>query len=225
MRLCPLPRAPLVALGVAVVTLAALAGSGVGAGETVAWLRDAGPFGALALAAAYVAATVTALPVAAVSMAAGWAYGVGWGMAVTVPVALAAALAGFGVGRTLLRGRIEERLRRDRRFAAIDRAIGDEGFRITLLVRLSPILPFGILNYALSATSVRPGTYAAATAIGIAPATLMYVYLGSLASGDSAGSGVAGAATWFGVALTAVAVVVVARTARRALGGVAEKRR
>lgn len=213
-----LPRGASLAVGVALVTLLALAVRGIDVDATLAWLRDAGPVGALALAAAYVAATVTALPVAAMSMAAGWAYGVGWGMAVLVPVTLAAALAGLAVGRTLLRDRIVARVRRDRRFAAIDRAIGADGFRITLLVRLSPILPFGILNYALSATSVRPAPYAIATVIGIAPATLMYVYLGSLA-GDASTSGLAGLVTWCGIGVTAIAVVVIARVARRALAG------
>ena len=164
---------------------------------------------------AYVGAALAALPVAAVTMIAGYSCGVGWGMAVVVPVAVLAAVASFAVGRTVLRRRIEARLSASDRFAAIDRAIGADGFRITLLVRLSPILPYGLLNYALSATSVRPTTYTAATALGMLPGTLLYVYLGSMAGGTG-GAETAGVG-WLGLAVTLLAVVVITRTARRAL--------
>lgn len=173
---------------------------------------------AAVIGVAYLGAALAALPVAAVTMVAGYSYGVGWGMAVVVPVCVVGALASFLVGRTVLRKRIERRLCHDRRFRAIDRAIGHEGFRITLLVRLSPILPFGILNYALSATSVRPGTYTAATALGTLPATLLYLYLGSMAGGASGGGDTATQAIWWiGLAATVLAVVAITRAARRAL--------
>jgi len=169
------------------------------------------------IAIAYVASALAALPVAAVTMIAGYAFGVGWGMAVVAPVALVGALAGFGIGRTLLRGRIERRFGHDARFAAIDRAIGAQGFRITFLARLSPVLPFGALNYALSATSVRPGIYAAGTALGMLPGTLLYVYLGSIAGGGDGGGGGTRWLWWIGLAATVLAVALVARAARRAL--------
>lgn len=173
---------------------------------------------AAAIGAAYLGAALAALPVAAVTMIAGYSYGVGWGMAVVVPVAVLGALASFAVGRTLLRGRLERRLHGNRRFDAIDRAIGEEGFRITLLVRLSPILPFGILNYALSATSVRPTTYTAATALGTLPGTLLYVYLGSMAGGAGAGGDLGTQLIWWlGLAATVLAIVAITRVARRAL--------
>lgn len=196
----------------AVVAVAAVSAAGFGTAVAM------GDPTAAVIGIAYVGAALAALPVAALTILAGYSYGIGWGMAVVVPVALLGSLAGFGVGRTLLRGRIEQRLRRDRRFAAIDRAIGEEGFRITLLVRLSPILPFGVLNYALSATSVRPAAYAAATVLGTLPGTLLYVYLGSMAGGAGAGGGRGTYLLWgAGLVATIVAAFAIARTARRAL--------
>jgi uncharacterized membrane protein YdjX (TVP38/TMEM64 family) len=191
---------------------AALSALGVGVGAAY------GDPTVAAIGIAYLGAALAALPVAAVTMVAGYSYGVGWGMAVVVPVAILGALASFAVGRTVLRKRLERRLRRDRRFVAIDRAIGEEGFRITLLVRLSPILPFGVLNYALSATSVRPATYTAATALGTLPGTLLYVYLGSMAHGATSGGGFAMQLVWWtGLGATILAVVAITRAARRAL--------
>ena len=198
--------------------LAAVAGlSAAGVGAAVAVGGD--PTVAI-IGLAYLGAALAALPVAAVTMIAGYSYGVGWGLAVIAPLCVAGAVASFAVGRTFLRKRIERRLHGSRRFHAIDRAIGNEGFRITLLVRLSPILPFGVLNYALSATSVKPAAYTAATALGTLPGTLLYVYLGSLA-GDAGGSGGGDLATqlfwWTGLAATVLGIVAITRAARRAL--------
>src|SRR5205814_867142 len=67
-----------------------------------------------------------------------------------------------------------------RGIAAFDRAIGREGLKIVLLVRLSPIFPFTLLNYALGLTRVAVRDYVVGSLIGMLPGTLMYVYLGSL---------------------------------------------
>lgn len=196
--------------------LAAAAGlSAAGVGTAVAVGGD--PTAAL-IGLAYLGAALAALPVGAVTMIAGYSYGVGWGFVVVAPVCAAAALTSFAVGRTLLRKRLEKRLHDNRRFRAIDRAIGNEGFRITLLIRLSPILPFGVLNYALSATSVRPATYTAATALGTLPGTLLYVYLGSMAGGTTGGGDTVTQLFWWtGLAATVLGVVAITRAARRAL--------
>ena len=210
-----------IAIGLAVATLVvvaiALRPSTRDLEAMAGWVRASGATGALLLAIAYVAGTLAALPIAAVTMLAGYAYGVGTGLAIVVPVALASSIASFAIGRTLLRARLEQRLQRDRRFAAIDRALGASGFRITLLVRLSPVLPFGVLNYVLAATSVRPRAYVAATALGIVPGTLVYLYLGTLLG--TAGRGGAGqqALLWGGLVATALAVAAITRAARRAL--------
>ena len=72
-------------------------------------------------------------------------------------------------------------MRASPRFRAIDEAIGKEGPKIVFLLRLSPIFPYNLLNYALGLTRVKFGSYVLASWIGMLPGTLMYVYLGSLA--------------------------------------------
>jgi uncharacterized membrane protein YdjX (TVP38/TMEM64 family) len=113
----------------------------------------------------------------------------------------------------------------DPRFAAIDEAVGESGFKIVFLLRLSPILPFNLLNFALGLTCVSLREYVLASFLGMLPGTLLYVYLGSLvtrASEIAAGhAGSAGA--WqkalyaVGLVATIAATVVITRISRRAL--------
>jgi uncharacterized membrane protein YdjX (TVP38/TMEM64 family) len=217
----------------AVGALAAVALAGFGARELdlarralelAAWSRGAGPAGVVLYALAYVLATVLLLPGSALTLAAGFAWGPVWGVALVSPVSVLASTAAFLLGRTLLRARVEARVGRDPRVAAIDRAIGDDGLRLVLLLRLSPVLPFNLLNVALALTRVRLRDYVLGSAIGMLPGTVLYVYLGSLATTATellAGRRPAGdagvALTLAGLAATLAAVVLVTRASRRAL--------
>ena len=58
-------------------------------------------------------------------------------------------------------------------------ALGEQGLKIVLLTRLSPIFPFNLLNYAFGLTDVKLWQYVLASWIGMIPGTIMYVYLGS----------------------------------------------
>ena len=60
----------------------------------------------------------------------------------------------FLLGRYVARRLIERKLATMPRFAAIDRAVSAQGLRIVFLLRLSPIVPFNFLNYALGATRI-----------------------------------------------------------------------
>jgi uncharacterized membrane protein YdjX (TVP38/TMEM64 family) len=92
----------------------------------------------------------------------------------------AGACAAFAVGRTAL-GRCECASRTHTRAGhiahALDSAIAERGFTTVLLLRLSPIIPFNILNYALALSRVRFIAYAAASWLGMLPATVLYVYI------------------------------------------------
>jgi len=188
----------------------------------VSWAREAGLAGVLVYAAAYVASTVLVLPASVLTLGAGFAWGPLVGVAIVSPVSVLAATAAFVLGRTLLRSRVERRILGDPRFAAIDRAIGDQGLKLVLLLRLSPIVPFNFLNYALALTRVRLRDYLLGSALGMFPATVLYVYLGSLVtsgtqllSGQRPASGAAGAALyWGGLLATVLAVVYATRLAR-----------
>jgi pyruvate/2-oxoglutarate dehydrogenase complex dihydrolipoamide dehydrogenase (E3) component/uncharacterized membrane protein YdjX (TVP38/TMEM64 family) len=190
----------------------------------VAFVREAGLPGMALFVVAYVAATVLFVPGLLLTMGAGLAYGVALGVPLVWISANLGATAAFLLGRTLARDAIAQRVAGNARFAAIDRAVGREGFKIVLLTRLSPAFPFNLLNYAYGLTRVTLRDYVLATVIGMIPGTVMYVYLGSLLTdvAELAGGGRGGAAApWWlkllGFAATVAVTIVVTRVARRAL--------
>ena len=82
------------------------------------------------------------------------------------------------IGRTLLRGYVERVLASSPKFQSMDRAIEKEGFKLMLLLRLSPLFPFALSNYLYGASSIRFLPYFFGTLFGFAPGTFAYVYAG-----------------------------------------------
>ena len=146
-----------------------------------------GAWGPLAFIVGYVLATVAFVPGSVLTLRRARSSASVRGIVYVFIAASLGACAAFGLSRTVARGAIERRLAGNQRFAAIDRAIAAEGRKIAFLLRMSPVFPFSLLNYALGLTRVRFVDYAIAC-LGMLPGTLLYVYLGSLA-GDAAGRG------------------------------------
>jgi uncharacterized membrane protein YdjX (TVP38/TMEM64 family) len=190
----------------------------------VEWTQSLGPWGPVAVAVAYVPATVLGIPGTILSLGAGYAFGVVTGTIAVSIGSTAGASAAFWVGRTLARGWVERRVAAHARFRAIDQAVAEHGFKIVLLTRLSPVFPFTFLNYAFGLTRVRFRDYLLASWLGMLPGTVMYLYLGStlkelsdLASGKVEG-GVGQRVFFFaGLAATVVVTGYVTRLARKAL--------
>ena len=191
----------------------------------VEWIRGQGRAGWGCFAVAYVVAAVLLLPGSVLTIGGGFAYGLLWGLVLVSPVSVLAATTAFLLGRTVTRDWVARRLGKDPRLAAIDAAVGKNGFRIVLLLRLSPLFPFSILNYALSLTRVRLRDYMLGSWLGMLPGTVLFVYIGSLitsaselASGTRPSSGLAGHALMVaGLVATVAVAVVVTRIARKAL--------
>ncbi len=196
----------------------------------VAWIREAGVAGVAVYIAVYASATVAMLPGSILTLGAGFAYGPLWGVAVVSPASVLGATLAFILGRTLLRDRVRRRVANNPKFAAIDRAVGNNGFKIVLLLRLSPIFPFNMLNYGLGLTSVRLSHYVLASFIGMLPGTVMFVYLGSLITnvtellgGQRPDGGMwMDVLYWGGLVATVAVAVLVTRVARRALAEAVE---
>jgi uncharacterized membrane protein YdjX (TVP38/TMEM64 family) len=147
------------------------------------WVRNLERWqGAVLIAAIYVPACVFFIPGSLITLGAGYALGVVWGTIAVSAGSVTGAAAAFLAGRFLVRDWIESRVASNPRFNAIDQAVGEQGFKIVLLTRLSPIFPFTLLNYAYGLTKVRFRDYFFASWIGMLPGTIMYVYLGSLIS-------------------------------------------
>ncbi len=78
------------------------------------------------------------------------------------------------------RQQVEGLLEENPKFQALDKAIAKEGFKVILLLRLSPIFPFALSSYLYGATSVDFFEYMMGTLIGFFPGTLAYVYGGTV---------------------------------------------
>jgi uncharacterized membrane protein YdjX (TVP38/TMEM64 family) len=193
-------------------------------------IRGSGAIGVALFAIAYIAATVLLLPGSVLTAGAGFAYGPLWGTLLVSPASVLAATLTFLLGRTALRGWIAQRTKGNPRFAAIDEAVGESGFKIVLLLRLSPLVPFNLLNYALGLTRVSARDYVVASALGMLPGTALYVYLGSIVTSASelASRGHEGAPQrvlyWSGLATTLGATWLLTRIAGRALSRAIDSR-
>jgi uncharacterized membrane protein YdjX (TVP38/TMEM64 family) len=195
------------------------------------WIRGLGAPGAVVYALAYVAATLLFLPGSILTAGAGFAYGPLWGTLLVSPISVLASTLAFLLGRSIARSWVQRRLEQHPRFAAIDAAIGEGGFKIVLLLRLSPIFPFNLLNYALGVSRVRLGDFVAASWLGMLPGTFLYVYLGSsvtsaseLLSGSRPTAGAwSQALYWGGLAATVLVIVLVTSIARGALSRALER--
>ena len=188
--------------------------------DALAAIERFGPWGPALLVVVYIFATVLFIPGSALTLGAGAIFGVAWGSVYVSIGSTLGATAAFLVGRYLARNAIARKIEGNERFAAIDKAVASEGWKIVGLTRLSPVFPFTLLNYAFGLTQVKLSHYVLASWIGMMPGTVMYVYLGSLAKAAT-GERTRTTGEWalYGVGLlaTVVVTVFVTRIAKKAL--------
>ncbi|KAG6757053.1 hypothetical protein POTOM_037354 [Populus tomentosa] len=141
--------------------------------------QDLGPWGPLVLAVAYIPLTVLAVPAAVLTLGGGYLFGLPLGFVADSIGATIGAGAAFLLGRTIGRSFVVSKLKEYPKFRSVAIAIQKSGFKIVLLLRLVPLLPFNMLNYLLSVTPVPIGEYMLASWIGMMPITLAFVYIGT----------------------------------------------
>ncbi|MFB2837868.1 TVP38/TMEM64 family protein [Floridanema evergladense] len=148
--------------------------------NTLTWIDQLGPWGAIAFIIIYNLATVLFIPGSLLTLGGGAIFGVFWGSIYVFIAATMGATFAFLIGRYLTRDWVAKKIANYPKFQAIDNAVAKEGFKIVLLTRLSPIFPFNLLNYGFGITKVSLTDYILGS-IGMIPGTIMYVYIGSLA--------------------------------------------
>ena len=194
------------------------------------WIQENPNVSWLVFLGLYILATVLLLPGSVLTIGGGWLFGFMEGLVIVSLSSTLAASCSFLIGRYLARAWVEGKISEDDRYRSLDRAIGERGFFVVLLTRLSPLFPYNLLNYAWGISSVRLSRYVLASWMGMIPGTLLYVYLGAAASDISqlfsAAPGEAFGQKWlfiFGLAATAVLVIFIARLATKNLNQVMEK--
>jgi uncharacterized membrane protein YdjX (TVP38/TMEM64 family) len=188
---------------------------------------DLGPWGPLLFVALYVAAAVTLAPAFVLTVAGGALFGVWRGSALVFLGAVLGASAAYAVARRLAQSRLLRWMDNDPRVAIVRQAVGEESVWVQFLLRLSPVVPFVLLNYALGLTGVRYRDFLLAS-VGMVPAIVMYTYYGKVV-GDIAAlaAGVAPPRTIayyvllaVGLAATVLATTTITRAARKAMNEV-----
>ncbi|KAG2697151.1 hypothetical protein I3843_07G091900 [Carya illinoinensis] len=148
--------------------------------DFLVWVKqDLGPWGPFVLAIAYIPLTVLVVPASVLSLGGGYLFGLPVGFAADSIGATLGATAAFILGRTIGRSYVTSKLKNYPKFQSVAIAIKGSGFKIVLLLRLVPLLPFNVLNYLLSVTPVHMGEYMLASWLGMMPITFALVYVGT----------------------------------------------
>jgi uncharacterized membrane protein YdjX (TVP38/TMEM64 family) len=124
----------------------------------------------------YTVATVLFVPGSAFTLAGGAIFGPLWGTFWNLAGATYGASLAFLTARYLASEWVAKKS--GERLSRVMRGVEDEGWRFVALVRLVPLFPFNLLNYALGLTRIEFGVYVLTSAICMVPGVLAYTWLG-----------------------------------------------
>jgi uncharacterized membrane protein YdjX (TVP38/TMEM64 family) len=191
--------------------------------DIVIWTRDLGVAGVLVFSAVFIVIALALLPTMELYIAAGFLYGTWWGALLTTVLGVVVELLTLWLVNTRLRAWIANRVSSHPRLAALDRGISEHPFWIIQLLRISPLVPFAPLNYALALTRIPLWQRVVANVIGMGLCSLPQTYIGSLLSGAGQIGAAEAPPAWKSIALvvgltTAIgAAVITALATRRVL--------
>ncbi len=150
---------------------------GIDSGKLQVWLREMGVLAPIIYILLYTVGTLLILPSTPLNLSGGALFGTGWGTLWTTVAAIIAAVVAFAFTRTVGRNYIAQKLAG--RWEAIDAEIHQGGVFYLFAIRLLPIIPYGIVNFAAGLTSIRFRDYFIGTALGTVPGILPFVMLGA----------------------------------------------
>jgi uncharacterized membrane protein YdjX (TVP38/TMEM64 family) len=140
---------------------------------------ELGPWAPVLFVLIYIVAAVTLAPAFFLTVAGGAVFGVWQGSLLVFMGASLGASAVYALASPLASIRWMRRVTSDQRVAAVRNAVAGGGVRVMLLLRLSPLVPYSILNYALALSGVRYADFLVAL-LGMIPAIVLYTYYGKV---------------------------------------------
>ncbi len=146
------------------------------AGALEAWVHSSGGAAPLTFMVVYMVATVLFLPGSVLTLAGGALFGPLLGTIYSLTGATIGATLAFLVARYLAGDWVERRA--GGRLGQLKQGVESEGWRFVAFVRLVPLFPFNLLNYALGLTRIRLSHYIIASYICMFPGAVAYTYLG-----------------------------------------------
>lgn len=141
-----------------------------------AWLSGLGAWAPLAHVALFAVATVLFLPAIPFSLAGGAMFGPFWGTLLNLLGAIIGASIAFLVARYVTSGWIARRSAG--RLTALVAGVEAEGWRFVAFVRLVPLFPFNLTNYALGLTRIGFAVYALTSLLSMIPGAAACTWLG-----------------------------------------------
>lgn len=168
-----------------------------------AWVEGAGAAGPVLFMGLYAVATVLFLPGAVITLAGGALFGPLWGTLWNLTGATVGAALAFLIARYLGADWVARRA--GPRMQRLNDGVAAEGWRFVAFVRLVPLFPFNLLNYALGLTRISFVTYLLATWVFMLPGAFAYTWLGH--AGREALSGGDGLVRNITIALSLLAAV------------------
>jgi len=150
------------------------------------WAQSAGVAAPLIFMTLYVVATVLFLPGSVLTIAGGALFGPVWGSFYSLTAATLGASLAFLVARYLASDWVTRKA--GGRLKQLIEGVEAEGWRFVAFVRLVPLFPFNLLNYALGLTRIRLSHFIVATYVCMLPGALAFTYLGFAGREAAAGS-------------------------------------
>lgn len=132
----------------------------------------------LVFIAIYILATILFLPGSVLTIVGGLIFGAFWGTIYNLIGAVIGATSAFLIARYLASDWVERKAHD--KVKLLLRGVANEGWRFVAVLRLVPLIPFNILNYAFGLTRIGIISYTVASGIFMLPGTIAYTYLGSL---------------------------------------------
>lgn len=150
------------------------------------WLKSAGHLGPVIYITVYAAATVLFVPGSVITLAGGALFGPIWGTLYSLTGATLGAAVAFLIARYLAADWVHRKT--DGWTKQLIEGVEQEGWRFIAFVRLVPLFPFNLLNYALGLTRISLRAYVIGSFVFMLPGALAYTYLGYVGREAAAGS-------------------------------------
>ncbi len=141
-----------------------------------AWINEAGVLAPMVFILIYALATVLFFPGSVITLAGGALFGPVLGAFLNLTGATLGAALAFLISRYLASDWIAEKA--GGKVKQLINGVEGEGWRFVAFVRLVPLFPFNLLNYALGLTKIRFMHYLLATYVFMLPGAIAYTYLG-----------------------------------------------
>lgn len=141
-----------------------------------AWIDDTGALGPVVFMLIYAMGTVLFLPGSVLTLAGGALFGPVAGTFYNLTGATLGATLAFLAARHLASDWVARKA--GGRLKQMIEGVENEGWRFVAFVRLVPLFPFNLLNYALGLTRIRLWHYVLASYVFMLPGAIAYTYLG-----------------------------------------------